>query len=107
MTLQIELESLRKETDVASRERREKLEATLKEFQEEEKKLTEKWERERAEIDAIKKTKEDLEKAKVELEQAQRDNNFGKAGELRYSTIPALEAKLPKEGEETTSGDGE
>jgi ATP-dependent Clp protease ATP-binding subunit ClpB len=108
MTLQIELESLRKETDLASRERREKLEATLKEFQEEEKKLTEKWERERSEIEAIKKTKEDLEKARVELDQAQRENNFGKAGELRYSTIPALEAKLPKEGEETTSttGDG-
>jgi ATP-dependent Clp protease ATP-binding subunit ClpB len=105
MTLQIELESLRKETDIASRERREKLEATLKEFQEEEKKLTEKWERERAEIDAIKKTKADLEKARTELDQAQRENNFGRAGELRYSTIPALEAKLPKEGE-TKDGDG-
>ncbi|KAG0649697.1 Heat shock [Hyphodiscus hymeniophilus] len=103
MTLQIELESLRKETDVASRERREKLEATLKEYQEEESKLTEKWEKERAEIDAIKKTKEDLEKARIELDQAQRENNFGRAGELRYATIPALEAKLPKEGESTTS----
>jgi ATP-dependent Clp protease ATP-binding subunit ClpB len=103
MTLQIELESLRKETDIASRERREKLEATLKEFQEEEKKLTEKWEKERAEIESIKKTKEDLEKARIELDQAQRENNFGRAGELRYSTIPSLEAKLPKEGESMTS----
>jgi ATP-dependent Clp protease ATP-binding subunit ClpB len=104
MTLQIELESLRKETDIASRERREKLQATLKEFQEEEKKLSEKWEKERAEIQAVKKTKEDLEKARIELDQAQRENNFGRAGELRYSIIPALEAKLPKEGE-STSGD--
>lgn len=71
MTLQIELESLRKETDVASRERREKLQSTLKECQEEAAKLTEKWERERAEIDAIKKTKEELEKARIELDQAQ------------------------------------
>jgi ATP-dependent Clp protease ATP-binding subunit ClpB len=71
MTLQIELESLRKETDVASRERREKLQSTLKECQDEAAKLTEKWEKERAEIDAIKKTKEDLEKARVELDQAQ------------------------------------
>ena len=103
MTLQIELESLRKETDVASRERREKLEATLKEYQDEEKKLTEKWEKERAEIEAIKKTKADLEKARIELDQAQRENSFGRAGELRYAIIPALEAKLPKEGESTTS----
>lgn len=71
MTLQIELESLRKETDVASRERREKLQSTLKECQEEAAKLTEKWEKERAEIDAIKKTKEELERARIELDQAQ------------------------------------
>lgn len=71
MTLQIELESLRKETDVASRERREKLQATLKECQEEAAKLTEKWEKERAEIEQVKKVKEDLEQARVELDQAQ------------------------------------
>jgi ATP-dependent Clp protease ATP-binding subunit ClpB len=71
MTLQIELESLRKETDVASRERREKLQSTLKECQEEAAKLTEKWEKERAEIETIKKTKEELEKARIELDQAQ------------------------------------
>ncbi|RDW94481.1 putative chaperonin ClpB [Coleophoma crateriformis] len=103
MTLQIELESLRKETDVASKERREKLEATLKEFQDEAAVLTEKWEKQRAEIDAIKKTKEDLERARIELEQAQRENNFGRAGELRYSVIPSLEAKLPKDGETVPS----
>ncbi|KAL5313793.1 hypothetical protein ACEPPN_018216 [Leptodophora sp. 'Broadleaf-Isolate-01'] len=108
MTLQIELESLRKETDVASRERREKLQATLKECQEETAKLTEKWEKERAEIDAVKKVKEDLEKARVELDQAQRENNFGRAGELRFSVIPSLEARLPKDGESGTEsfGDG-
>ncbi|KAL3420890.1 Heat shock protein 78 (ATPase) [Phlyctema vagabunda] len=107
MTLQIELESLRKETDIASKERREQLQATLKQCQEEVGVLTEKWEKERSEIDAIKKTKEDLEKARVELDQAQRENNFGRAGELRYSVIPELEAKLPKEGEATVStGEG-
>ncbi|PQE06516.1 Heat shock mitochondrial protein [Rutstroemia sp. NJR-2017a WRK4] len=109
MTLQIELESLRKETDIASKERREKLEKDLKECQEEAAKLTEKWEKERSEIDAIKKTKEDLERARIELEQAQRENNFGRAGELRYSVIPSLEAKLPKDGGEpgtTASSEG-
>ncbi|KAH6678284.1 P-loop containing nucleoside triphosphate hydrolase protein [Halenospora varia] len=106
MTLQIELESLRKETDVASKERREKLQSDLKKCQDEEKVLTERWEKERAIIDGVKRTKEDLEKARIELDQAQRENNFGRAGELRYSVIPNLEAKLPKDGESGASGDG-
>ncbi|KAJ5677191.1 uncharacterized protein N7477_002824 [Penicillium maclennaniae] len=99
-TIQIELESLRKETDVSSRERRDKLQEDLKVKQDEVAKLTEVWEKEKAEIDGIKRTKEDLELARFQLEQAQREGNFAKAGELRYSTIPELEAKLPKEGAE-------
>jgi ATP-dependent Clp protease ATP-binding subunit ClpB len=103
MTIQIELESLRKETDIASKERRERLDETLKNKQEEVKVLMEKWEKERAELQEIKNLKEELEKARLELEQAQREGNFGKAGELRYSKIPALEQKLPKD-EDTTTG---
>ncbi|GAB1212637.1 chaperone ATPase hsp78 [Aspergillus terreus] len=99
-TIQIELESLRKETDISSRERREKLQEDLKAKQEEAAKLTEVWEKEKAEIESLKRTKEELETARFQLEQAQREGNFAKAGELRYSTIPSLEAKLPKEGEE-------
>ncbi|KAG2415425.1 heat shock protein 78 [Aspergillus terreus] len=99
-TIQIELESLRKETDISSRERREKLQEDLKAKQEEAAKLTEVWEKEKAEIESLKRTKEELENARFQLEQAQREGNFAKAGELRYSTIPSLEAKLPKEGEE-------
>ncbi|KAF2639893.1 P-loop containing nucleoside triphosphate hydrolase protein [Massarina eburnea CBS 473.64] len=105
MTIQIELESLRKETDIASRERREKLEETLKTKQEEVKGLTDKWEKERESLQEIKNIKEELEKARLELEQAQREGNFGKAGELRYSKIPQLEQRLPKE-DETESGTG-
>ncbi|USP74464.1 uncharacterized protein yc1106_01738 [Curvularia clavata] len=103
MTIQIELESLRKETDIASKERRERLEETLKQKQEEVKGLTEKWEKEREELDAIKNAQENLERAKLELEQARREGNFAKAGELQYSRIPELEQKLPKD-EEVTAG---
>ncbi|TLD34499.1 heat shock protein 78 [Venturia nashicola] len=98
MTIQIELESLRKETDIASKERREKLESTLKEKQEQEQKLTEKWEQERAEINDLKNIKARLEQARLDLETAQRVGNFAKASELRYATIPKLEKKLPQEG---------
>ncbi|OBT90965.1 ATP-dependent Clp protease ATP-binding subunit ClpB [Pseudogymnoascus sp. 03VT05] len=99
MTIQIELESLRKERDVASRERREKLEADLAAAQEEVGALNEKWEKERGGLEAIKKLKAELEEARTELEQAQRLNNYGRAGELRYSIIPKLEQQLPADGE--------
>jgi len=99
MTIQIELESLRKETDIASRERREQLEEKLKNKQGETRVLMEKWEQERAALQEIKNVKEELEKARLELEQAQREGNFGKAGELRFSRIPELEQRLPREEE--------
>lgn len=99
MTIQIELESLRKETDVTSQERREKLEKTLNDKQTEVKELTDRWEKERAEIEGIKSVQTDLERARIELEQAQREGNFAKASELQYAAIPALEARMPKDGE--------
>ncbi|KAL8718147.1 MAG: hypothetical protein Q9225_004682 [Loekoesia sp. 1 TL-2023] len=101
MTIQIELESLRKETDTVSKERREKLEASLKAKQNESARLTQIWDQEKAEFENQRATKEELEKARIELENAQREGNFGRASELRYSTIPALQAKLPKESAET------
>ena len=107
MTIQIELESLRKETDIASKERRQKLEELLKSKQEEVGKLTEVWEKERAELEALKNAKEQLERARIDLDQAQREGNFARAGELRYSIIPSLEKKLPEETEATTTEDGQ
>lgn len=106
MTIQIELESLRKEKDVASKERREKLEEDFKKHQEQLAELNSRWEKERSEIESVKKIQEDLDKAKFELEQAQREGNYAKASELRFGTIPSLEQKLPKEGEiDPESGD--
>jgi ATP-dependent Clp protease ATP-binding subunit ClpB len=107
MTIQIELESLRKEEDIASKERKEALERSLTLKQDKVGELTAKWDKERAEIEDIKKAKEELEQARMELDQAQREGNFAKASELRYASIPALEQKLQpqKQGEEgaTTS----
>ncbi len=107
MTIQIELESLRKETDVASKERRAKLEETLRQKQEEVGELTKKWEKERQEIEDLKRTKEELERARMELEQAQREGNFARASELRYAVIPKLEQSLPQEGADSGVGSGE
>lgn len=109
MTIQIELESLRKETDIASRERRQKLENDLKAYQEETKTLTERWEKEREEIDSIKQAQSELDRARMDLERAQRDGNFGRASELRFGIIPSLEQKVSgdKQGKpKATSDDG-
>lgn len=99
MTVQIELESLRKETDIASKERREKLERDLKRYYDEISDLNAKWDKEKSDIESVKKIQTDLDKAKFELEQAQREGNFGRASELRFGVIPGLEQQLPSEGE--------
>lgn len=102
LTIQIELESLRKEEDVVSKERKERLEQTLKEKQAKVNELNKVWEKEKAELAEIKNTKAELEKARLELEKYRREGNFGKASELQYSTIPRLEAKLPKDGDSSS-----
>ncbi|ODQ63492.1 heat shock protein 78, mitochondrial precursor HSP78 [Nadsonia fulvescens var. elongata DSM 6958] len=103
MTIQIELESLKKETDPISVDRREKLEKDLKLKQEEYERLNKIWEEERGELESIKNAKADLEKARVDLDIAQRTGDFARAGEIRYSLIPELEAKLPKEKDQNST----
>lgn len=106
MTIQIELESLKKETDPLSIEKRENLEKTLKLKNEELSRLTKIWESEKQEIESIKTAKADLEQAKIELERCQREGDYGKASELRYAKIPELEKKVAK-NEKNTKVDSE
>lgn len=94
MTIQIELESLKKETDPVSVERREVLEKELHNKNEELARLTKIWDEEKAEIESIKNAKKDLEQAKVDLEIAQREGNYARASELRYARIPELMKKV-------------
>lgn len=103
MTIQIELESLRKETDIASKERREKLDEQLKAKQKEVQSLTTIWEKERAQLDQLKQAKQDLERARIDLDITTREGDFAKASELRYATIPELEKKLSSEDEAKTN----
>jgi ATP-dependent Clp protease ATP-binding subunit ClpB len=102
MQLQIEREALKKETDAASKDRLGKLEKELAEFEEKSAAMTRRWQEEKEQLASASKVKEELEKARFELDQAQRKGDFAKAGELAYSTIPALEKKL-KDAEEKSS----
>lgn len=94
MTIQIELESLRKETDLVSIERRDKLEESLKSKREELDRLTTIWESQKNELDRIKKIKQEIEEAKQQLDVMRREGNFGDASKLQYDTIPALETTM-------------
>ena len=94
MTIHIELESLRKEDDLLSLSRKTKLEDELKLKQAELKEFTDQWETEKKLISEIKTAKSELEQARFDLDQSQREGNYGRASELQYATIPDLEQKL-------------
>lgn len=94
MTIEIELESLRKEEDQLSVDRRHKLENELEVKKSELKELTDQWESEKRAIDAVKNAKSDLEKAKHQLEQATREGDYGTASKIQYATIPELQDKI-------------
>ena len=92
--LKIEESALAKEDDNASKERLENLLKELAELEQESSELTTRWQNERDKIEAEGKVKEELDAARLELEQAERSGDLAKAGELSYGTIPALEKKL-------------
>lgn len=92
--LKIEESALAKENDSASKDRLAVLRGELVNLEEQSAELTTRWQNERDKIAAEGKIKEDLDHARLELEQAQRAGDLAKAGELSYGTIPKLEAAL-------------
>ncbi|KAI0277462.1 P-loop containing nucleoside triphosphate hydrolase protein [Russula aff. rugulosa BPL654] len=98
MTMQIELTSLRNESDPLSAERREALEQALDRSRKEAAALEERWQAERERLHRNKERKRRLEEAKHKLEVAQRKGDFEAASRLRYATIPELEREIPAEG---------
>ncbi|MGY6705501.1 ATP-dependent chaperone ClpB [Roseinatronobacter sp.] len=91
---QIESEALRKEDDAASRDRLETLERELSDLQERSTELTATWQAERSKLEEARKIKEDLDRARIDLETAKRSGDFAAAGRLQYGEIPDLERKL-------------
>ncbi|MGH7123466.1 MAG: AAA family ATPase, partial [Stellaceae bacterium] len=92
--LKIEREALKKESDKASKDRLEKLEAELAGLEEESAALTARWNEEKKSLQSAQKLKEEIDRARQELEIAQRRGNLARAGELAYGVIPDLERKL-------------
>ncbi len=101
--LKIEREALKKESDAASVERLANLERELANLEQQSAELTTRWQAEKDKIGAEAKLKEQLDAARLELEQAQRGGDLTRAGELSYGTIPGLLRQI-EEAEGQTKG---
>ena len=94
MRMEIELAALKKETDNASKARREDLEKELAEIKEKSAVLKSEWEAEKKSISEVGTLRESLELAKRNLAKAEREYDLNKAAELRHGTIPGLEKQI-------------
>ena len=92
--MQIEEQALMREEDDASKERLETLRKNIAVTREKLDGMKADWENERGAIDRVQNLKAQIEDAKGEADRAVRDGNLGRAGELRYGTIPTLENQL-------------
>ena len=101
---QIEAEALRLEEDASSKKRLLSLEKDLNDLQERSTELTAKWQAERDELAGARDLKEQLEKARADLDGAKRSGDLVKAGELSYSIIPKIEKQLSNAEDKEADG---
>ncbi len=111
MQLEIERVSLEKEKDAASRDRLEKIKKELADLKEQERMLTQQWEEEKKGGQTTGALLEELDRMRLELDEAKKRSDYAKASELQYGKIPELERQLKemeakpaetKEGERLT-----
>nr|MBA2502320.1 ATP-dependent chaperone ClpB [Pyrinomonadaceae bacterium] len=102
MQLEIEREALRKETDAASRGRLAKLEKELADLKARGDALRAQWQLEKESVARLRKSREAIEAAKVNIERAEREYDLNRAAELRYGTLQELERELKEEEEKLT-----
>ena len=94
MQLEIEREALRKETDKASKERLQKLDKELADLKEEKNRLAAHWQQEKDAIQSGRELKEELERVRLEIDQAQRAGDYARASELQYGRLPDVERRI-------------
>jgi ATP-dependent Clp protease ATP-binding subunit ClpB len=94
MQLEIEREALRRETDAASRDRLGRLENELEELRARQNVLQAQWEREKSGINRVRSLKEDIERARRDMEEAERAYDLNRAAELKYGVLQRLEREL-------------
>ena len=102
--LEIEEAALKKEDDKLSQERLSAIQKELADLHSDFDAKKAQWDNEKNAIGRVQKLREEIESAKAELERAQRTGDYGKAGELQYGRLPALQKEL--EAEESIAAEG-
>jgi ATP-dependent Clp protease ATP-binding subunit ClpB len=97
MQIEIEIEAIKRENDT---KKLEKLQKELAELKNQRDSIYSKWKHEKDLLDQINKVKEEIEQAKLEAEQAERQGNYGLVAEIRYGRLKELEEKLKNLQEE-------
>ncbi|HEY1327474.1 MAG TPA: ATP-dependent chaperone ClpB [Casimicrobiaceae bacterium] len=92
--LKIEREAVRKETDEASKKRLSVIEDEIKRLEREYADLDEVWKSEKAQVAGAQHIKEEIDKVKLQMEEARRKGDWQKMSELQYGKLPQLEAQL-------------
>lgn len=106
LQLKIEKEALKKETDEQSKKRLSEVEKELAGLEEQARSLNAKWQQEKADLQKTNEIKDKLDKARSEVQIAERNGQYERAGELQYGIIPRLTAELA-ELEKNTQKAGE
>jgi len=95
----VEQEALKREDSASSREESEKLEAKIAELKEELKILRQQWDDEKKLLDDLKHKKNELDHLRFQEEEAERNVDYNKVAEIRYSSIPKLEKEIEEDEE--------
>jgi ATP-dependent Clp protease ATP-binding subunit ClpB len=106
LQLEIEREALRKENDSASGRRLEQLEKELATLREDQTRLRTRWDAEKNAAVKLRTLRDQIEQAKVQIEQAERQYDLNKVAELRYGTLPNLQKELESEEQRLSQRDG-
>ncbi len=105
MQIRIEAEALKKEKDKSSKERLQDIEKEIGELQAKSSELTAAWSAEKQKLQGAASAKEKLDRAFADMAEAERTGDLTKASELKYGTIPQLEAEIAAvESGDTPSG---
>ena len=92
--LEMEISSISKDEDEQSKERLKKLQVSLEQLQEETKKMKQRWNTEKASIDAMRNIKIEIDQLRAEQQRFEREGNYEKAAEIKYGIIPEKEKNL-------------
>lgn len=104
MQLEIEEMALSKETDKLSLDRAESVKKELADLQDKFNAMKAQWENEKKEITSVQDTKAEIDRVNLEIEEAKRHSDYGKAAQLQYGALPQLQKKLQNAESKKTSG---